>query len=115
MIVAAFLAIGRADEDDGIDVFLQHELEVLLLAAELDARAAENHIEAALTQVMLDEGYGLGVEGIGDVGAEDADHFHGVQAEAAGEGVRGIVLLLDGLQDFLPGFLADFIAAVDDA
>lgn len=70
----------RANSDDGIDVFIGHVRDVFPVMARIAACIGKHDIEMVFPQAVFQQGYGMGIENIGHIGANDADDFHGIEA-----------------------------------
>ena len=114
MRVIAFFTKRRADEDDCIDMLIEHELQIFLFFREFSTSTGQDDIKTAFAQVMLCEGNRFGEISIGYICAEYANHFHGIQTKTTGKGVGRIVLLVHGSHNFLACFWTYFAAAVQD-
>ena len=64
MAVVTVLPEWGTDEDNSINMLFQKELDIFFLLIEVIARADQHHIKSALFELMLNKGYGLGIEGV---------------------------------------------------
>ena len=64
MVIVAVLTKGGTNENNGINMLFQQELDIFFLFIEVIARADQHHIKSTLFELMLNKGYGLGIEGV---------------------------------------------------
>ncbi len=98
--------IGAAAEQDAVDALREQGLQMLLLSEGILVGVAEQHAIAEPLCRVFDAAHDLGIEGVGDVGNDDADDAGAAGLEAARDGVRMVVECLHRGVHFLAPRLA---------
>jgi hypothetical protein len=113
--VDGFFSAGGHKEQESVNLAAFEEAQIANLGGELVVGIAEEEGVAVFTETVLDAADNAGVEGVGDVGDQHADRLGAARLERAGDGVGGVIKLLDGLLDSLRQFGADVGGFIDDA
>jgi len=113
--VKGSLAIHRVDDDQAVDQPFGHRFQAFALALRVVADVVEDDLVAAGMGGAFHRLGDHGVDGVGDVQHQQTDQAGLARAHTAGDGVRAVVQLADGVQDALARAGGDTARAVDHA